>query len=236
MISYFITINYHTLIRQNDISAKRLEFLQQRNINTFILGQEETRENITESIQSSILNDIKHSEAKTKTLATTENAAKIDSILQDFTSTINDLNNITSNYVAPDMQNINFRTLVQTAMDKLYLEKEVHFDFGDVYKNFTMNAHANTHLYRVLQEVSNNIIKHAQAEKIEVTTAIRNRNLFISVKDDGVGISADNKTSKGIGLINIESRIRSLNGIFKLDSHENKGTTYSFELPVKDIA
>ena len=41
MVSYFITINYHTLIRQNDISAKRLGFLQQRNINTFILGQEE---------------------------------------------------------------------------------------------------------------------------------------------------------------------------------------------------
>jgi hypothetical protein len=84
MISYFITINYHTLIRQNDISAKRLGYLQQRNINTFILGQEETRENITQFIEKSILNDIKQSEIKTRTLISPENSAKIYSILQDY--------------------------------------------------------------------------------------------------------------------------------------------------------
>lgn len=236
MVSYFITINYHTLIRQNDISAKRLGFLQQRNINTFILGQEETREHITRFIENSILYDILQSEAKTRKLIHLENADRIESILQDYTNTINDLNNITSNYVAPDMQNIDLRTLVQTAMDKLYLEKEVTFDFSEVYKSFTMNVHANTHLYRILQEVSNNIIKHARAEKIHVNLFIRNKFLVIEVKDDGVGMNIHPKAGKGIGLINIESRIRSLNGTFRIESTPNNGTTYIFELPVKDIA
>jgi signal transduction histidine kinase len=133
------------------------------------------------------------------------------------------------------MQNIDLRTLIQTAMDKLYLEKEVIFDFTEVYKSFSMNANANTHLYRVLQEVSNNIIKHASAEKIHVVLHIKNKLLQISVKDDGVGIPSDTKITNGIGLINIESRIRSLNGSFKIESVPNKGTTYFFELPIKDI-
>jgi two-component system, NarL family, sensor kinase len=91
-------------------------------------------------------------------------------------------------------------------------------------------------LFRIVQELLNNAIKHANASRIDVT--IKNESgLLVSVEDDGIGFNAqaemnDNQNGKGLGLFNIENRARLLGG--KLEYPKPvKGSKTVIIIPIK---
>lgn len=79
-------------------------------------------------------------------------------------------------------------------------------------------------IYRCLQELSNNIIKHAAARKACIQLGIYEDELQLMVEDDGRGFDVDH-TKGGLGLQNIKRRITAFAGTFSLDSTVGKGTT-----------
>jgi signal transduction histidine kinase len=91
-----------------------------------------------------------------------------------------------------------------------------------------------TVLFRVLQELVNNIIKHAKASEVGIQFIRHENELTILVEDNGIGfdVSKLNTEDGGIGLKNIQSRIAYLNGEVIFDSYPGKGTTVTIELPL----
>jgi two-component system, NarL family, sensor kinase len=90
-------------------------------------------------------------------------------------------------------------------------------------------------IYRVIQEILNNMIKHAKATQIELDIQKLLNTLTIHIKDNGVGFNTDDlDKSKGIGWKNIYSRISMLNGHIKLTSELQKGTRVFISLNIKD--
>ncbi len=80
-------------------------------------------------------------------------------------------------------------------------------------------------VYRIVQELLNNIVKHSGATKASVAINVEDNNLLLSVKDNGKGIaSSDLETIKGIGLSSIQNRVDMLEGKMKIKSSEGKGT------------
>jgi signal transduction histidine kinase len=96
-----------------------------------------------------------------------------------------------------------------------------------------LNSNAETVIFRVLQELISNIIKHAQANEITIQL-IREKNEFtLMVEDNGKGFDLEKAGSQdGIGLKNIRSRVEYLNGSVSFDSAPGKGTTIVVEIPV----
>lgn len=86
-------------------------------------------------------------------------------------------------------------------------------------------------VYRVAQELVNNIVKHSQANKVSVQLFIANNHLVFMVEDNGVGLSNE-KASKGIGLMNMQNRVSSLNGNINFDSEQNKFTMVTVKIPL----
>lgn len=86
-------------------------------------------------------------------------------------------------------------------------------------------------LTRIIQEVMNNISKHADATQIQVYFRQTPNWLALQVKDNGKGFNQDNK-KKGIGLKNIETRMQYLKGHYHLKSALNKGTSALFLLKI----
>ncbi len=236
VVTVFISINYHKLIRQNNLSTQRLEFLQKRNINTFVLGQEEEREIITNEIDAAISKDIEQLKTVLSAFHLQNDEKKvIPAVLNEIDKTLADINNITGNYVAPDMQQMQLTELITTATDKLYNEVNTHYDFTKIPEHFKLNEVANINLYRIFQEISNNTIKHSHANNVTITAIKDNKSLQLKISDDGIGFSVINDKNKGIGLMNIESRMNSLNGNFYLMSNEKKGSTIHLIMSLKDI-
>ena len=85
-------------------------------------------------------------------------------------------------------------------------------------------------LYRIIQELLQNAVKYAKASTILVQLNCQPNLLSVVVEDNGKGIEQKPNTNKGLGLLGIEKRIKSLNGIFQLFSEINKGTSVYFEL------
>lgn len=78
-------------------------------------------------------------------------------------------------------------------------------------------------LYRIIQESLQNINKYAKATTIYVTLEKEKENLKLAIKDNGIGFDATKK-SKGIGIQNIESRVKSCHGKFEIISKKGEGT------------
>jgi signal transduction histidine kinase len=87
----------------------------------------------------------------------------------------------------------------------------------------------------VVQELLNNIIKHAKATEAIIHVIQEGQHLHISVEDNGVGISPEQSQQplKGIGLAGIRNRIDLLGGELSIASRVGSGTITTIELVVK---
>ncbi len=90
-------------------------------------------------------------------------------------------------------------------------------------------------LYRLAQELINNSLKHAKAKEINVQLVRYDASVVLMVEDNGRGFDVGRvqQTGSGLGLKNIENRVRALNGEHFIDSSPDGGTSVTIELPLK---
>ncbi len=133
------------------------------------------------------------------------------------------------------------RQLRPPVLDEMSLEKALHhlmqeFAFAErgIVCRFTYDLPGQPvsdtvvfTLYRLLQELLNNICKHADASQIDISLTRQPQGVRLEVKDDGIGFSGDMRT--GFGLQGIEERIRALGGDFALEGRS--GTRVIVNLP-----
>jgi two-component system, NarL family, sensor kinase len=89
-----------------------------------------------------------------------------------------------------------------------------------------------TAVFRIIQELVNNILKHAHATTVLVQLVRRDRALSITVEDNGRGFDPANLiNSDGIGYANLRNRVAYLNGLIDIQSSADKGTSVNIEIP-----
>jgi signal transduction histidine kinase len=86
-------------------------------------------------------------------------------------------------------------------------------------------------IYRIVQEATLNINKHAQAKKATIVLLLDNGNLCLSIMDNGVGFDTS-QMGKGIGLNNLEQRVANLNGKLIINSFPNENTFINISIPI----
>jgi signal transduction histidine kinase len=91
-------------------------------------------------------------------------------------------------------------------------------------------------LFRVIQELVTNVIRHAQTDEIFVQFVGADDRLNIIVEDHGIGFDKDNIKSEGIGLNNLKERVESIGGEFTIDSIPGEGTTIIIDIPYETAA
>lgn len=88
------------------------------------------------------------------------------------------------------------------------------------------------HVYRIIQELINNTIRHAKARSVSVVLQYQARSLVVEVSDDGEGYAPAALRGGGIGLRNVVCRIRVLGGRWENFSAPGKGAHYRIEIPL----
>tara|TARA_R110000823_G_scaffold315703_1_gene450736 strand:- start:32702 stop:34405 length:1704 start_codon:yes stop_codon:yes gene_type:complete len=99
--------------------------------------------------------------------------------------------------------------------------------------NNVLSAEQELQLYRIVQELISNILKHSQAKEANIQLTKGDESVNLIVEDDGIGfdLKAVNKKT-GIGLSNLKARVAKLNGNFHIDSGRGAGTTISIDIPI----
>ncbi|HLW50700.1 MAG TPA: sensor histidine kinase, partial [Sphingobacteriaceae bacterium] len=87
-------------------------------------------------------------------------------------------------------------------------------------------------LYRCVQEAVNNVIKHAEADKLSIQLVKDQEGVSVSIEDNGKGFDPESKhINEGIGLKNMRSRVALLKGTLEVDSIVGKGTSLVIYIP-----
>lgn len=94
-----------------------------------------------------------------------------------------------------------------------------------------LNQQTQLMLFRIIQELSNNIIKHAQATKATIIFSKNKEMLQVEVKDNGKGM-AQLKHDQSQGLYSIRQRLKALGGAFDINSIDNEGTSAILQISI----
>jgi len=113
--------------------------------------------------------------------------------------------------------------------DKLQIQV-IPFGFNERLENTLEIA-----IFRTVQEMATNIIKHAQATEATIHLTNHDDNINIIIEDNGVGFdSSKMDQADGMGLQNIKKKIIQLGGTLEIDTTPGKGTTIIIDIPVND--
>ncbi len=96
-----------------------------------------------------------------------------------------------------------------------------------------MTQNAQVHVYRILQELIHNTLKHAKAGRLAIRVKTELNILVISTADDGIGFNTSPISGTGMGLNNLRSRTEMLGGEMFIKTRPGKGTMFTFHIPVK---
>lgn len=90
------------------------------------------------------------------------------------------------------------------------------------------------HLYRIIQEIVHNTVKHAQATSLKIDLKQESNKVLLLTEDNGTGFDYITllREKQGVGLRSMLSRVEVMGGEMFIDSIPNKGTRYTFEIPI----
>ena len=140
---------------------------------------------------------------------------------------------LTNALIPPALEEIGLLQALNDLVDSMKLVNP--FTIETKWKNFNeglLNKKIKLTIFRIVQEQLNNIIKHANASKVEISIANKGDEIYLAIKDDGVGFDTAKKRT-GVGLKNIKSRSEVSNGKVSIESKKGKGCliTVIFTLP-----
>lgn len=108
---------------------------------------------------------------------------------------------------------------------------QIHLEINGLQER--LDTDVETVLYRVLQECVNNVIKHAQATKLDIQLSKEEEGISLTIEDNGKGFEiAQTNTAKGVGMKNILSRVDYLKGSVDFSSTSGKGTLVAIYIPL----
>jgi two-component system, NarL family, sensor kinase len=162
-------------------------------------------------------------EDETETAVLEKSSKQIDNIIQRFREISYDL-------LPNTLVRKGFIKATHEYISKLKLLHPLEIDFNT--NDFSLMPEREVNLYRVIQEIMQNTIKHARATILNIIK--KDKSIFLQTKDDGIGFNYSEKSleAKGVGLLSLQSRAQLLGGQLVVHTQPGSGTTFEIEIPL----
>ncbi|MDW8851479.1 histidine kinase [Flavobacterium sp. MMLR14_040] len=158
------------------------------------------------------------------------NATEVNTLLDN---SIKELRNISQNLMPESLLKLS----LEHALRDLCMANSntiTNIEFQYLIKKLNLSKNYQIFIYRIIQELLNNVLKYANASEILVSCSQNKETFFITVEDNGIGFNVSEKSNTGMGLRNIKNRVEFLNGKLEIVSIINKGTSVYIELKAKN--
>ncbi|AWM12795.1 histidine kinase [Flavobacterium sp. NRK F10] len=220
-------------IIQKEIENKDMEIKYQKEIiNATILAQEEERSRIARDLHddiSSKLNIISLSSymLNSENLSDEEQKEITANIVNVCGKVLQSTRRISYDLLPPVLENFGLNVAIEELCNNFSVANKVQINYKNTLKQSIFEdipLHNHLHLYRILQELINNSIRHGNARQIDIRFAIEDGKKICEYVDDGKGFDIKNtKYRRGLGIKNIESRTSFLKGDLKIESAISQG-------------
>ncbi len=214
------------LLYRNRLQMKHKKLLQERFSQELLVSQEEERSRISKDLHDGLGQQllliknklIENNDGQTKKL--------VEEVIEDVRS-------ISRNLHPFQLQELGITKAIEMTLSQidentdLFISQEIDNIDGIFNKKQEVN------LYRIVQEVFNNILKHAKAQGSFVKLQKRKEGVHLEIKDNGIGFdfSEQYQNVRSLGLKTLNERTKFLKGTMKVTSKSQAGTTFEFYFP-----
>lgn len=225
---FFITYQKRLLKKELEINIIKAR-QQEEILKNTILSQEKERKRIAQDLHDEVgamLSVIKLNvslfERKAENEVIRDFAVETKTYLDDV---ILQVRRISRALMPPSLEKLGLAVAVEELTDWVNKSGVIKVEFWQSGNVSRLGSKTELAVFRVVQELLNNAIKHSKASVIQVKMHYGSSFFSISVRDNGVGFEPEKLVKTGLGLKNLESRTQLLKARMKLNSAPGKGTT-----------
>ncbi len=218
---------------QRELNRQQIELF-----NAIAATQEQERKRIAQDIHDSLGSVLSAAKLKlaeagelNPELATDEKFLTGISLLDEASG---ELRNISHNIMPATLSKLGLVPALKNLSEKISTHKGLQVTFSSHELNTRLDEQTEISIYRIILELINNIVKHANANRAMVQLVKFPDSINITVEDNGKGFDLTKTLheKKGIGLGNIFSRVEYMKGQINVDAVEGRGTTVIIDIPV----
>ncbi len=230
-LGLWMYLRHRNLLKDQEIETLKKQ-KEVDKLEALIQGEEKERMRLAQDLHDGINGDLAVIKYKITAVDqekfSKEERQEFKTAIEMLDNAIEQVRNISHNLAPPSLQNFDLIEAVNQYCAKVSETSNTKVDFlhyGDI---TAMSTEHETALYRMIQELLNNVIKHAQATETLVQINTHQDEMNITVEDNGQGYDTSDSFA-GLGLKNIRSRVAFLKGELVVDSN-NQGTTVTIHL------
>lgn len=240
--------NSNNLIKEDiyDVNSINIDRLN----STFGINALESHENerkriardLHDSTVQNLTNLMYKTELCTKLIDIDNVRAKLElqTMIRTIKGTIADMRNIIYDLRPMSLDDLGLIATIEKYTNEKKSSHNVNIDFRINDEKYEVLPIVNLTLFRIVQEATNNAIKHGKAKKIVIDLFYDEDFIVLTVSDNGIGFNedslkvSDDKINSGFGLSIMKERILLLSGQLSIESNNIKGTTIKVVVPVRN--
>jgi signal transduction histidine kinase len=224
---------------QIEIKTRELEKKQTELYWSILTGEERERKRIAKELHDGLgaqLSAIKlHAQSVDyEKMLLVENTKTLhQNLINQIDEACLEVRSISHDLLPPGLINSGIIESINRFVHQIKENSDIDLKFIHQIEKETFTKDVEVQIFRIIQELVNNILKHAHAQSAAIQLIQNNSRLLIIAEDDGIGFDMEDNRN-GLGINNIRNRIASLKGSIVFDTLRNNGTTVIIEITLPE--
>ena len=236
---------YYIYLKNKQLNRQRIETLKKekeaQRLRAIIEGEEKERKRIARDLHddlgallATVKIRINALENDIPGLRKIPNYGQTEDLIDDACRTVREI----SHNMAPSvLEQLGLEQAISNRCEIINNTHNLNVDFIPHGLDQGLDSSVQVSIYRIVQELLRNVIKHAKAKEVIVQLTVEDDNINLIVEDDGIGFNLDKiGNNRGLGLESITSRVKYFEGTIDIDSQIGQGTTFTIDLPIPKIS
>lgn len=224
MSSFFIVIIVN-VYRQRVKSQKKI-------LDAIYNAQENEKTRIAEDLHDNIGASLSALKLRIEAISEDSTDAKSSALAKEsnqlLDTVIGDLRIIVRNQASKYLINNGFNNELNRFKNQFSSNKKINFQFTVSEHLPSLDNSLGVNLFRIIQELVNNSVKHSNCTSIVLSIFKSENKIVMKYEDNGKGFDPEEENQKGMGLSNINARVKLFNGKYEVESLKGTKTSYEF--------
>jgi signal transduction histidine kinase len=141
---------------------------------------------------------------------------------------------LNSNYI----MKIGFTKALENELNRMAKTKKIITHFNKTGNEYRLRTDHDTILFRMCQEILNNVMKYSEAESVTVSLSYLPNLFQLEISDDGIGFNIEDALNnsgekQSTGLMNMQNRAKLIDAKLEMNSEKDKGTRFIISIPIQ---
>ena len=231
-IGSFMLFLFQRKKREADQEMNALQISsKQKEIKSIIQAQEQERQRIAKDLHDGIVQQLGGLKMGLQKIFMDDTDVESEGLMTVLDQSTQELRELSHRMMPRALSELGLVPALEDMLDNSIGHTEIQYEFEQYGISERLPESIEITLYRISQELINNVIKHSGATKVNIQLIRSKEDIILIIEDNGRGFESSN-TKDGIGLMNISSRLDTVNGHVNYERSADSGTLATIRIPL----